>query len=63
MEVFIVVKKIPVKLDSETKIDFSTNEGVFTSEEKAQEYIKARKKLKDRDDRGCTFGIEPWRVE
>lgn len=41
---------------------FSTNEAVFATESEANDYIKKRKAAKDRDDRGCTFSIEPWFV-
>ena len=61
--VYIVTKAFPGKLEGvETKVNITFNEGVFETEELAKEYIKARKKLKDRDDRGCKFNIEPWAV-
>ena len=61
-EVFIVVKKSPVKLEAGF-IDFSTNEAVFATEKEAKEYINKRRSLKDRDDKGATFGVEPWHVQ
>ena len=62
--VYIVVKNSkPVKIEGEEfKIPFKTNEGVFYTEDEATNYIKERKVLKDRDDRSCTFTIEPWTV-
>ena len=62
--VYIVVKESkPVQTYEGFDISFRTNEAVFDSEDKAKDYIKARKALKDRDDRGCKFNIEPWRVQ
>ncbi len=57
MEVFIVIKY--------HKDDYchQYNEGVFTSEDIAKDYIKLRKAAKDRDDRGCNFRIEPWTLQ
>ena len=56
--VFIVVKKCPIK--GMNGLYCSFNEAVFTSEKLAGEYIDLRKAAKDRDDRGCSFEIEPW---
>ena len=39
------------------------NRSTDNGEEVVTDYIKKRKALKDRDDRGCTFNIEPWRVQ
>ena len=68
MENVYIVKKeqmaqIVIKPNSTANIPLSTNEGVFANEDDAKDYIKKRKALKDRDDRGCTFNIEPWRVQ
>lgn len=62
--VYIVIKKSePVKIEGyDFKVNFATNEAVFASEKEANEYIEMRKKLNDRDDKNCEFGIEPWTV-
>ena len=61
-EAFIVVKKTPVSVEGRM-IDFSTNEAVFATENEANGYIRKRKALKDRDDRGSHFSVEPWLVQ
>ena len=65
-EVFIVVKEYPVTV-VEKKQEFQAklrlNEAVFGTEEAAREYISKRKAIKDRDDRGCEFSVEPWCVQ
>ena len=62
MEAYIVVKKSPCKTEIGT-VDLRFNEAVFTTENLANDYIKKRKALKDRDDKGCTFAVEPWHVQ
>ena len=57
---YIVVKNSKPFMVDNFKMSFSTNEAVFSKEIDAQKYIKERKALKDRDDRGCTFTIQPW---
>lgn len=62
--VYIVTKATDVFVESiGQKIAFTTNEGVFTSEQAAKDYIKRRKAARDRDDRGCRFAVEPWNVQ
>lgn len=56
--VYIVIKKQKVT----NEIYFTTNEAVFEKEKDARSYIVKRKALKDRDDKGCSFDIEPWQV-
>ena len=60
--VYIVVKHCPVKTEVGV-IDFLTNQAVFDSELSANAYIVHRKSEHDRDDRGCHFTVEPWRVQ
>ncbi len=65
MEVYIVVKKMPatvVENGRQFTANFRTNEAVFPTEELANDFIRRRKKLKDRDDKGATFDVEPWHV-
>lgn len=52
--VFIVVKRNNM---------FMSNEGVFTSESDADEFIRNRKALKDKDDKGCEFVVQSWIVQ
>ena len=63
---YIVKKQIPVKIygmeEYESITTMDMNEGVFETEDLAKEYIAKRKALKDRDDKGCKFSIEPWTV-
>ena len=62
--VYIVEKARKLKVEGmEQPVDFTSNEGVFDNEDDANEYIKLRKALKDRDDRGCTFKVTPWGVQ
>ena len=64
-EVYIVKKSQPVDVEingNKIAIDFSTNESVFDTEEKAKEYIESRNAANDPDDDGYTFEIEPWNV-
>ena len=64
--VYIVTKSSPLDVQigtSKITTGFLTNEAVFSTNEAAEEYIRQRKALKDRDDRGCEFHIEPWMVE
>ena len=62
---FIVTKKCPCKMlddDGKTVLDveISINEAVFATNDLANEYIKKRLAIKDRDDKNCTFSVEPW---
>lgn len=59
---YIVTKTSKVKAEY-GELDFKTNEAIFDIKAKADDYIKKRKALKDRDDKGCTFDIEPWQVQ
>lgn len=62
--VYIVEKVIKLKVEGIAQpVDFTSNEGVFNDEGDANEYIRLRKALKDRDDRGCTFKVTPWGVQ
>ncbi len=54
-------RELPVE-GFDHKVSFYTVEGLFTTEELANEYIKRRKALKDRDDRGCKFKVTPWSI-
>ncbi len=63
MEAYIVIKSRPLNLNDIPYLTYDTNEGVFATEDLAKEYIRLRKKSKDRDDRGCEFKIEPWRLQ
>ena len=63
--VYIVIKAFPIGKIPGTNADleFCVNEAVFSTEVKANDYIAMRKKIKDRDDRGCSFRVEPWCVQ
>ena len=66
MSVYIVTKNMPAVIDHNDQkimIDISVNEAVFASEKDAETYIQQRKAANDRDDKGCTFKIEPWHVQ
>lgn len=66
MTVYLVEKQIPVIIQengSQCTTTLSFTEAVFNSEKKATEYIVKRKQTRDRDDKGCTFIVSPWRVE
>ena len=66
MEVYIVTKSYPLNVTvngvKSMSVNFTTNEAVLDSEAEAKKYINNRRKAKDPDDRGCTFGVEPWNV-
>lgn len=66
MTVYLVEKQVSATLlEGKTQCitTISFTEAVFDSEEKATEYIVKRKQTRDRDDKGCTFIVSPWRVE
>ncbi len=60
--VFLVVKQ-RILNGLEYPVYITINEGVFSTEELAKEYIKKRKALKDQDDCGWTFDVETWVLE
>ncbi len=62
--VVIVIKERPIKdiAVNNVPLTYNTIEAVFTNEDDANQYIKARKALKDRDDRSSTFKKEFWHV-
>ena len=62
--VYVVIKSHkPEKIEgNDYSIPFRLILGIFDSEAKANDFIAQRKKLKDRDDRGCKFSVEPWAV-
>ncbi len=63
-EVYIVVKNVPTeyKINKTIPLELKFNEGVFKTEKDANDYITKRLALKDMDDKGCNFTIEPWHV-
>lgn len=58
MNAYVVVKKI-----KGNGLETSINMMVCPSEQLAKGYIKLLKAGRDRDNKGCTFEIEPWMME
>lgn len=65
MNVYIVEKQVPAIIaeNNPVKTTISFTEGVFDTEQKANEYIVARINANDEDDKNCSFVVSPWLVQ